>query len=79
MTAENNDNPIAEDPSPDDCELSEQERQRRLDAFREAVERIGERNKALDPDEELAFITEIVEEVRQEQYERERAEPKNSH
>jgi hypothetical protein len=34
------------------------------------IERIGERNADKDPDEELAFITEVVEEVRQERYER---------
>jgi hypothetical protein len=72
-----NDKPIAVETSPDDCELSEQERRRRMDAFWEAVERIGERNKDLDPDEEFAFITEIVEEVRREQYEREQARAKN--
>jgi hypothetical protein len=71
MMAENNDTPIAVETSPDDCELSEQERQRRMDAFWEAVERIGERNKGWDPDEVLAEVTAVVEEVRQEQYERE--------
>jgi len=39
--------------------------------FWRAVDRIGELNKDEDPDEVLAFVTEVVEEVRQERYERE--------
>ena len=41
-----------------------------LERFRAISERIAERNPDKDPDEELAFITEVVEEVRQERYER---------
>ncbi len=48
----------------------------RRDAIRErfwrAIERIGERNADKDPDEVLRDVTELVEEVRQERYERER-------
>lgn len=46
----------------------EEERQREADWA--AIERISARNAEKDPDEELAFITEVVEEVRQEIYER---------
>jgi hypothetical protein len=35
-----------------------------------AIERIGERNANLDPDEVLRHVTEVVEEVRQERYDR---------
>lgn len=42
--------------------------------FRRAAERIGERNRDTDPDEVLAAVTEVVEEVRRERYERERSE-----
>ncbi len=58
-------------------EEREQQRQRVMDEFWETVERIGERNTNMDPDAELAFITEVVEEVRQERYEREQARAKN--
>lgn len=49
--------------------MSEDERRQVMERFWEAVERIGERNRDLDPEAELAFITEVVEEVRQERYE----------
>lgn len=39
--------------------------------FWRTVDRIRERNADKDPDAELAFITEVVEEVRQERHERE--------
>ena len=35
-----------------------------------AIERIGERNADLDPDEVYKHVTEVVEEVRRERYER---------
>ncbi len=54
-------------------EVDEQlERQRRMGRFWQTVECIGERDKDLDPDEELAFITDVVGEVRRERYERDR-------
>ena len=40
--------------------------------FWRAVERVGERNADKDPDDVLRDVTEAVEEVRQEMYERER-------
>jgi uncharacterized protein YpuA (DUF1002 family) len=55
-------------------QLTEAERRLAKERFWRAAEQIGERNKDKDPDEELAFITEIVEEVRRERYEREQRE-----
>ena len=51
---------------------AEKERQRAEDWA--IIERIGERNKHLDPDEVLRHVTEVVEEVRQELYEEEQRE-----
>jgi hypothetical protein len=48
---------------------AEEERQRAEDWA--IIDQIGERNKHLDPDEVLRHVTEVVEEVRQELYERE--------
>jgi hypothetical protein len=62
--------PTALIPKPATERLSEEERQEAMQRFWEVVERIGERNADKDPDEEMAFITEVVEEVRQEHYER---------
>ena len=45
--------------------------EKRLERFWTAVEEIGERNADKDPDEVLRVVTEVVEEVRQERYERE--------
>jgi hypothetical protein len=45
--------------------------------FWQTIEEIRERNKDKDPDEEFAFITQVVEEVRQEQYERAQREAKD--
>ncbi|MDQ3413047.1 MAG: hypothetical protein M3509_13115 [Chloroflexota bacterium] len=52
-------------PEPD--ELSEEERTKRAWA---EIDHIRARNQHLDPEEEMAFITRVVEEVRQERYER---------
>lgn len=53
----------------------ELERERQLlGRFWRAIEEIGERNKDEDPDEVMRIVTEVVEEVRQEHYERERRE-----
>ena len=68
------DNPTRTVPVPERRELSDEERQQVMDRFWEAVERIGERNRDLDPDLVMAVVTEAVEEVRQEQYEREQRE-----
>lgn len=40
--------------------------------FWQTVDRIRERNADKDPDEELNFITDVVEEVRQERHEADR-------
>jgi hypothetical protein len=64
-------------PVPERRDLSDEERQQVMERFWKAVERIGERNRDLDPEAELPFITEVVEEVRQELYEREQAQAKN--
>jgi hypothetical protein len=48
---------------------AEKERQRAEDWA--IIDQIAERNKHLDPDEVLRHVTEVVEEVRQELYERE--------
>jgi len=53
----------------DEQARAEEARQRAADWA--IIERIGERNKHLDPDEVLRHVTEIVEEVRQELYEEE--------
>jgi prevent-host-death family protein len=45
----------------------------------DVVDRIRERNADQDPEEILAFVTEIVEEVRQEQYERDLKASQSSH
>ncbi len=47
--------------------------------FWEAVDRIQERNAGQDPDEVLAHVTKVVEEVRQERYEREQREAQDRH
>jgi hypothetical protein len=74
---EKRDTQIAVDINPDDREaMTDEERQILLDRFREVADRIGERNKDLDPDEVLAEVTAVVEEVRQEHYEREQREAK---
>lgn len=73
---EKQDNPIAVAirPETDEQIMNRNELRER---FWRAVERISERNADMDPEAELAFITEVVEEVRQERYEREQAEAKN--
>ena len=54
------------------CEPIDQERDEIRERFWQAVEQIGERNADSDPDEAMRLVTEVVEEVRQEQYERTR-------
>jgi prevent-host-death family protein len=44
----------------------------------ETIERVAERNADKDPDEIYQFVTEIVEEVRQERYEKEQAARQNA-
>ena len=62
--------PMAVIPRPAIEGLSEQERQQAKERFRRAIERIGELNADKDPDEVMRIVTEVVEEVRQEHYER---------
>jgi hypothetical protein len=57
-----------------DPETSEDLRRTARERAWAVIERIGERNADKDPDEELAFITEVVEEVRQELYEQAKRE-----
>jgi hypothetical protein len=57
---------------PKSAELTEEQRNETKRRFWEAVERIRARNADRDPDEIYREVTEIVEEVRQERYERAR-------
>ena len=57
---------------PDTPELTEEQREEIRERFWEAVERIRARNADRDPDQIYREVTEIVEEVRQERYERTR-------
>ncbi len=52
--------------------LREQDEQQARERIRQAAARIGERNRDQDPETVLAAVTEVVEEVRQQRYERER-------
>jgi hypothetical protein len=71
------DNPTGTVPIPARRGLSDDARQQVMERFWAAVERIQERNRDLDPEAELAFITEVVEEVRQEMYDQEQAQAAN--
>ncbi len=62
------------DPEIDEQRPADEARQAR-NRFWQAAERIGERNRDKDPDEDLAFITQVVEEVRQERHVRSQSEP----
>lgn len=55
---------------PESDAISEEERRQAMERFWQTADQIRERNAGMDPDEEFAFITEVVEEVRQERYER---------
>ncbi len=56
--------------TPEISDQTKQDQEEIRERFWQAVERIGERNADEDPDETLRFVTEVVEEVRQEQHER---------
>ena len=58
--------------SAETCEQVEQQHVDIRERFWRAVERIGKRNADKDPDDVLRDVTEVVEEVRQERYERAR-------
>ena len=58
--------------TPEKCDLLAEDEELVRERFWRTVARIKERNADKDPDEILRDVTEVVEEVRQEQYERER-------
>lgn len=62
--------------SPDVIAPTESQQEDRLSRFWQAVDTIRERNVGKDPDEELEFITSVVEEVRQERYDAAQAKVK---
>ncbi len=62
--------------SPDVTESTESQQEDRLMRFWQAVDTIRERNAGKDSDEELEFITKVVEEVRQERYDAARPKAK---
>jgi hypothetical protein len=66
---EENDKPLAVVTGP---EASEQVGEQEAARDWAAVDRIRERNKDKDPEAELPFITRVVDEVRQDRYERAR-------
>ncbi len=73
VVVENQGKPIAVVISPEAYQrLREQDEQLARERIGRAAARIGERNRDQDPDAVLAAVTEAVEEVRQERYERER-------
>jgi hypothetical protein len=69
--------PMATVTSPGTEGQLESELREKRDRFWRAVEEIGASNRDGDFDEELAFITQVVEEVRQEHYERAQREAKD--
>lgn len=62
---------------PERRDLSDEERCEVMERFWAAVERIQERNRNMDPEAELAFITQVVEEVRRERNERKPGQAKS--
>lgn len=74
VTVEKQGKPVAVVISPEQYQELEQQRQQQLDRFWQTVDGIRERNQDKDPDEVLADVTAVVEEVRQERYEREQRE-----
>ena len=69
---------VVDAPAPETWRDGEEARQAR-ERFRRTIERVGERKKDKDSDEVLRQVTEIVEEVRQERYERAQREAKDGH
>jgi hypothetical protein len=59
---------------PEQCD---QEQERAMERFWQAADRIRERTADMDPDAELPFITDVVEEVRRERYERAQRKAQN--
>ena len=65
-----NDKPLTEIGRSEPRTQGEAARDEALERFREVAERIGARNADKDPGEVMRIVTEVVEEVRQEHYER---------
>ncbi len=63
--------------SADAIQVSDQDREAAWQRFWATVDRIQERDADEDPDEGYRLVTEVVEEVRQERYERELAAAEN--
>jgi hypothetical protein len=68
MVAKKREQPVVISRSDTEAE-EEQARAAAIERFFAVADRIAARNADKDPDEELAYITEVVEEVRQERYE----------
>jgi hypothetical protein len=62
---------IVDNDIPETCRRVAQRQAENRERFWQVVEEIGERNADKDPDEVMHLVTEEVEEVRQERYERE--------
>jgi hypothetical protein len=67
-------NPTAVVESPESDEQRQEQADQAWDRMWRAIDQIRERNADKDPDEELTFITQVVDEVRQERYERKQRE-----
>jgi hypothetical protein len=68
--AQNQSKSIMDNDLPETCRRVEQRQAENRERFWKVVEEIGQRNADKDPDEVMRLVTEVVEEVRQEQYER---------
>ncbi|MGH2615598.1 MAG: hypothetical protein ACRDJC_10195 [Thermomicrobiales bacterium] len=64
--------PLAVIETDDACQEIDQQREDAWERFWQTVDRIRARNAGKDPDDVLRDVTEAVEEVRREMYERER-------
>ena len=62
---------------PEQDDPIEQPRDRTMERFWRAADRIRERTADLDPEAELPFITDVVAEVRRERYERAQRKAQN--
>jgi len=67
---QNQSKPTVESDTPEACRRVEERQAENRERFWKVVEEIGERNADKDPDEVMRLVSEEVEEVRQEQYER---------
>jgi len=71
------DEPVAVAIRREQCNQTEQERDRAMERFWRAADCIRERTADMDPEAELQFITDVVEEVRRERYERAQRKAQN--